>query len=210
LSEHGRIPAAIRNVAFPIARRGYEQRAVDAYVTRINRLIAELEATRSPRDAVAHALERTEEERTAILRQAHEAGAEVVAAAQLEAAELTNEARAEAADIVVNASAAADGAKAEADEHVAKAGAEAERIVADSRAQAAEQLRLGQEEIANLRDEAQAWLDELRTDTESVWSERRDLVDDLREIAARLQEAVSAAGTRPTVPLSSRHTRDHE
>jgi cell division septum initiation protein DivIVA len=71
-------------------------------------------------------------------------------------------------------------------------------------------LRLAQEEIANLRDEAQAWLDELRTDTESVWSERRDLVDELREIAARLQEAVSAADTRPTVPLSSRHTRDHE
>jgi DivIVA domain-containing protein len=210
LSEHGRIPAAIRNVAFPIARRGYERRAVDAYVTRINRLIAELEATRSPRDAVSHALERTGEERSAILTQAHETGAEIVAAAQREAEALTNEAKAEAADIVVNASTAADGAKADADEHVAKAGAEAERIVADSRAQAAEQVRLAQEEITNLRNEAQAWLNDLRTDTESVWSERRGLVDDLREIAARLQEAVSAAGTRPTVPVNSRHTRDHE
>ena len=200
MSEHGRIPAAIRNVAFPIARRGYERRAVDAYVTRINRLIAELEATHSPRDVVAHALERTEEERSAILTQAHETGAEVMAAAQLEAEAMTAEARAEAADIVVNASTAADGAKAEAGERVEKAGAEAERIVADSRAQAAEQLRLAREEIANLRNEAQAWLDELRTDTESVWSERCDLVHDLREIAARLQEAVSEAGTRPTVP----------
>jgi DivIVA domain-containing protein len=200
LSEHGRVPAAIRNVAFPIARRGYERRAVDAYVTRINRLIAELEATHSPRDAVAHALERTEEERNAILTQAHEIGAEIMAAAQREAEEMTAEARAEAADIVVNASTAADGAKAEAEEHVEKAGAEAERILADSRAQASEQLRLAQEEIANLRNEAQAWLDELRTDTESVWSERSDLVADLREIAARLQEAVSEAGTRPTVP----------
>jgi DivIVA domain-containing protein len=200
LSEHGRVPAAIRNVAFPIARRGYERRAVDAYVTRINRLIAELEATHSPRDAVAHALERTEEERSAILTQAHELGAEILAAAQREAEEMTAEARAEAADIVVNASTAADGAKADADEHVEKARAEAERIVADSRAQASEQLRLAQEEIANLRNEAQAWLDELRTDTESVWSERCDLVDDLREIAARLHEAVSEAGTRPTVP----------
>jgi DivIVA domain-containing protein len=200
LSEHGRVPAAIRNVAFPIARRGYERRAVDAYVTRINRLIAELEATHSPRDAVAHALERTEEERSAILTQAHELGAEIIAAAQREAEEMTAEARAEAADIVVNASTAADGAKADADEHVEKAGAEAERIVADSRAQAAEQLRLAQEEIANLRNEAQAWLDELRTDTESVWSERCDLVNDLREIAARLHDAVSEAGTRPTVP----------
>jgi DivIVA domain-containing protein len=199
LSEHGRIPAAIRNVSFPIERRGYERRAVDAYVTRINRLIAELEATRSPRDAVSHALERTEGERSAILTQAHEEGAEMVAAAQGQAEELTAAARAEAADVVVNASAAADAAKAEADEHVAKAEAEAERILADSRAQAAEQVRLAQEEIAKLRDEAQAWLGELRTDTENVWSERCDLVDDLREIAARLQEAVN-----------SRHTRDHE
>ena len=99
MSEHGRIPASIRNVSFPVARRGYEPRAVDAYVTQINRLIAELEATHSPRDAVAHALERTEEERSAILTEAHERGAEMVAAAQEQAEELTATARAEAADI---------------------------------------------------------------------------------------------------------------
>ena len=177
MSEHGRIPASFRNVSFPIARRGYEPRAVDAYVIRINRLIAELEATHSPRDAVAHALERTEEERSAILTEAHERGAEMVAAAQEQAEELTATARAEAADIVVNASTAADGAKAEADEHVAKAGAEAEQI-------------------ENLRNEAQAWLDELRADTEKVWTDRTDLVDDLRELAVRLQQAVSKSGTR--------------
>ena len=196
MSEHGRISASIRNVSFPVARRGYEPRAVDAYVTQINRLIAELEATHSPRDAVAHALERTEQERSAILTEAHERGAEMVAAAQEQAEELTATARAEAADIVVNASTAADGAKAEADEHVAKAGAEAEQIVADSRAQAAEQLRLAQEQIENLRNEAQAWLDELRADTENVWTERTDLVDDLRELAVRLQQTVSESGTR--------------
>ena len=208
MSEHGRIPASIRNVSFPVARRGYDPRAVDAYVTRINRLIAELEATRSPRDAIEHALERTEEERSAMLIEARETGAAIVDSAQREADELTNAARAEAADIVVNASSAADGAKAEADTHVAKAGAEAERIVADSRARAAEQLKEAQEQIESLRDEAQAWLDELRIDTQNVWSERRDLVDDLRELAARLQEAVSHAGS--TAPSNSRHTRDHE
>jgi DivIVA domain-containing protein len=196
LSEQRRVPAAIRNVAFPVARRGYDRRAVDAYVTRINRLIAELEATRSPRDAVEHALERTEEERSAMLVQARETAAQIIYSATREADELTNAARAEAADIVVNASTAADGAKADADEHVAQAGAEAERIVADSRAQAAEQVRLAREEIESLRAEAQAWLDDLRTDTENVWSERTDLVDDLRELAAQLQQAVSESGTR--------------
>jgi DivIVA domain-containing protein len=196
LSEQRRVPAAIRNVAFPVARRGYDRRAVDAYVTRINRLIAELEATRSPRDAVEHALERTEEERSAMLVQARETAAQIIYSATREADELTNAARAEAADIVVNASTAADGAKADADEHVAQAGAEAERIVADSRAQAAEQVRLAREEIESLRAEAQAWLDDLRTDTENVWNERTDLVDDLRELAAQLQQAVSESGTR--------------
>jgi hypothetical protein len=61
---------------------------------------------------------------------------------------------------------------------------------------AAEQLRLAQEQIENLRNEAQAWLDELRADTEKVWTERTDLVDDLRALAVRLQQAVSKSGTR--------------
>jgi DivIVA domain-containing protein len=191
LSEHRRVPAAIRNVAFPVAVRGYERRAVDAYVTRVNRAIAELEATRSPQDAVDRALERTQEERSNILAQARGRAADIAAAAHREAEKITAEARAEAADIVVNASADADRTKADADAHVAQAGVEAEQILADSRTEAAGQLRRAQEEITKLRNEAEEWLQELRADTETIWSERRDLVDDLREIAARLQAAVS-------------------
>jgi cell division septum initiation protein DivIVA len=194
LSEQRRVPAAIRTVAFPAARRGYERRAVDAYVTRINRLIAELEATRSPKDAVEHALERTQDERSAMLRQARETAAEIMETAQGEAEEITAAARADAANIVVDASTQADSSKAQADDYVAKARAEAEHIVAQARGEATEQLQRAQEEIAELREEAQAWLQELRIDTERIWNERRDLVDDLREIAARLQEAVSKTG----------------
>ena len=185
-------------LAFPIAVRGYERRAVDAYVTRVNRAIAELEATRSPQDAIDRALERTQEERSNILAQARGRAADIAATAHREAEKITAEARAEAADIVVNASAEADRTKADADAHVAQARVEAEQILADSQAEAAGQLQRAQEEIANLREEAQAWLRELRTDTERVWSERRGLVDDLREIAARLQQAASHvhAGTR--------------
>jgi DivIVA domain-containing protein len=198
--DHGRIPAAIRNVAFPIARRGYERRAVDAYVTRINRLIAELEATRSPRDAIAHALERTEDERNAMLTQAGETATEIVDSAQGDAETITAEARAEAANIVVDASTQADSSKTEADEYVAKARAEAEQIVAEAREAAAEQLQNAREEITKLREEGEAWLKELRADTERTWSERCDLVDELREISMRLQEAVSETGTRSTAP----------
>ena len=196
LSEHRRVPAAIRNVAFPIARRGYERRAVDAYVTRVNRLIAELEATRSPKDAVEHALERTQEGRSEIHRQARVTAAEIVDAAQREAEETRAAARAEAANIVVDASTQADGSKAEADEYVANARAEAEQIVSNARREAAEQLQHAQDEITKLRNEAEEWLQELRADTETIWSERSDLVDDLREIAARLQAAVSKTRKR--------------
>lgn len=200
LSTQRRIPAAIRNVAFPIARRGYEQRAVDAYVTRVNRLIAELEATRSPRDAVDHALARTEEERSAMLRDSRATAAEILAAAQEEAEQITSAARADAANMVVDASAQADGSKSEADAYVAKARAQADDIMAQARTDAAQQLEGAREEIANLRAEAQEWLQELRLDTERVWDERRRLVADLREIAARLEKAVAETDRRSTVP----------
>jgi DivIVA domain-containing protein len=191
-----RVPAAIRNVAFPSARRGYERHAVDEYVTRVNRLIAELEATRSPKDAVEHALERSQEERRAMLTQARETAVEIIDTAQREAEEITAAARAEAANIVVDASTQADESNVQADEYVAKARAEAEQIISAARREAAEQLQRAQDEIANLRNEAAEWLQELRADTDTIWRERRDLVDDLSEIAGRLQEAVSKTDTR--------------
>ena len=193
LNERQRVPAEIRTVSFPLSVRGYDRRAVDAYITRVNRLIAELEATRSPQAAVTHALEQVEEERAAILAQARQAAEEMTAGARQKAEEMTARARAEAADIVVNASAEADRTRDQADEHVAKARTEAEEIVAKSRTDAAEQLRRSQEEVAALREEAQTWLHELRIDTEAVWGERRKLLEDLREVAARLQNAASHA-----------------
>src|SRR5262245_46662202 len=187
-----RVPSAIRNVAFPVVRRGYERRAVDAYVTRINRLIAELEATHSPRDAVEHALERTEDERDTILARARETAAQIIDAAEREAEELLAAARAEAADIVVDASAQADSSKAEATDYVAKA-----------QTDAADQLQRAQDEIASLRNEAQEWLQELRADTERVWNERRELVEDLRGMASRLQEAITEIRRRSRDAASS-------
>jgi DivIVA domain-containing protein len=191
LNERQRVPAEIRTVSFPVSVRGYDRRAVDAYVTRVNRLIAELEATRSPQAAVRHALDEVEEERAALLGQARQAAEEITAGAQQKAEEMTARARAEAADIVVNASAEAEGTRDQADEHVAEARTEAEEILAKSRTDAAEQFRRSQEEVAALREEAQAWMHELRIDTEAVWGERRALLDDLREVAVRLQKAAS-------------------
>src|SRR6266496_5790229 len=78
------VPAAIRDVSFPTAGRGYERRAVDSYVNQVNRLIAELEVGRSPQTAVRHALDRVGEQTKALLQQARETAEEITASAREE------------------------------------------------------------------------------------------------------------------------------
>jgi DivIVA domain-containing protein len=55
-------PLAEVAVDFPIALRGYDRVAVDAYVERTAQLVAELQSIRSPESAVRRALERVGEE----------------------------------------------------------------------------------------------------------------------------------------------------
>jgi DivIVA domain-containing protein len=202
VSQPRRVPEDVRSVAFPVSGRGYNRRAVDAYVTRVNRAIAELEATRSPQSAVEHALEQTEVQRSRILEEARTTAVGIIEAAERAAEEMISAAKGEAVSIVVNASDAADRMKAEADEHVTMASKEAERILADAGTEAANQLQRTREEIEVLRNEAEAWMRELRLDTNAIWGERRDLLEDLREIAARLQKAVSYSADQgaPTKP----------
>src|SRR3979411_1721285 len=57
---------------FPLALRGYDRLAVDAYVKRTTQLVAELQATRSPEAAVRRALERIGEQVSSVLQRAHE------------------------------------------------------------------------------------------------------------------------------------------
>jgi DivIVA domain-containing protein len=191
-----RVPAEIRNVSFPVSARGYDRRSVDAYIIRVNRLIAELEATRSPGAVLRHALEEAEEQTDAIIQQAREMAAEITSGAWKEAEEITARAKAEAADIVVNADAEADRARAAADAYVAKAADEAKEVLVGSQKEAADRLQRSEKQIAELWEEAETWLRQLRADAEAVWEERRALLDDVREIAARLEKAASIAAAR--------------
>lgn len=207
MRERRRIPADFRNVSFPAAVRGYERRAVDIYVARVNRVIAELEATHSPEAAIRHALHRAEEETRGTLQQARERAQELTAAARQRADEILARAKAEAANIVVDASTQADQArfeadayvakaKAEADQHVTKARADAEGILAEARREAKEQLQRSRDEVAAVREQAEAWAVEFFADTEAMWKERRELLDDLRELATRLATAAKSATAR--------------
>src|SRR5258705_8552840 len=90
------VPQDILDVSFPVAVRGYDRRSVDAYIKRVNRVIAELKVRSSPPAAVRHALEQAEDKVQGLLQAAREAAEEITASAQHEAEESTARAKAEA------------------------------------------------------------------------------------------------------------------
>ena len=212
------VPTDLLDVSFPVSVRGYDRRAVDAHIKRVNRVIAELKVRSSPPAAVRHALEQAGEKVQGLLQAAREAAEEITASARLEAEESTARAKAETAELVVNTSAEADRVKAEADElianarteaddAVAKAKAEADGILADasaeaqaslarSRAEADERLQQLQEELASLQAQAEARMREIRADTEAIWKERRELLEDIRGMASGLVDSADAAAAR--------------
>jgi DivIVA domain-containing protein len=193
----------IRNVSFPSSVRGYDRSAVDGYVKRVNRVIAELEMRSSPRAAVRHALEQVGEQTTGILQRARETAEEITASARREAEEATARAKAEAADIVLNANTESDRASAEADRLIATAKAEAGQILAEARAEAEKLLARTQEEVAALREEGEVRLRELHADIAATWKERRELLDDVRGIATKLEQAAVRAAARVPPPASA-------
>jgi DivIVA domain-containing protein len=212
------VPQDILDVSFPVSLRGYDRRAVDAYTQRVNRVIAELKVRASPPAAVRHALDQAEEKVQGLLKAAREAAEELAASARREAEESTARAKAEAAELVVNTSAEADRVKAEADElianartvadtTVAEAKAEAGELLADARAEAQstlaraqaeadERLQRLQEELAALREEAGTRMREVEADTETVWNERSELLEDIRRMAGGLVDLANAAAAR--------------
>jgi DivIVA domain-containing protein len=212
------VPAEVRDVSFPHAVRGYDRAAVDAYVKRVNHLIAELEMSRSPRSAVRHALDRATEEVSGILQRAQETAEEITSSARKEAEENTARTGAQAAKLLVDASDTADRTRTEADEVLAKARAEAEKSLATAKAEAekalataraeaeeilsrsrtegGERLQRSEKEIAVRRELAEVRMRDLLADPKSVWENRRDLLDDISGMAARLAELASEAAAR--------------
>jgi DivIVA domain-containing protein len=202
-----RVPAEIRNVSFPVSVRGYDRHAVDAYVARVNRVIAELEVSRSPQAAVRHALDRVGEQTITILNEARESAEKIADAAREEAEANIAEAKAHAADLVVSASAQAEqdraegqrivaASKTEAEGIISGARAEAAKALAEARTKAAERLEETEAEIAAAQERAEARIRELDTDTSAVWNERDVLLDEIHGLATRLQQVASNAASR--------------
>src|SRR5882724_11793687 len=154
------VPAEILNVSFPAAVRGYDRRAVDAHIKRVNRLIAEIKAGASPRAAVRHALEQTEQQVSGLLERARETADEITATARREAETEADGIRAKAAELLVNANAEADATKTEAEKLLADSKAEAETGLAKARAEAEDILVRSRLEAENTVKGAQGEADE--------------------------------------------------
>ena len=212
------VPQDILDVSFPVAVRGYDRHAVEAYVKRVNRVIAELKVSASPPAAVRHALDQAQEKVEALLHAAREAGEEITTSARREADETISRAKTEAADLMVNTSAEADRVGAEAEGLLAKARTDAEAAVAEAKSNANEivseatasaqetraraqedaEERRGrlQDELAALQKHARTRLEEIEAETEAIWNRRTQLLDDVRGMANTLVELANTAAAR--------------
>lgn len=126
----------IRDVSFPIVMRGYDRAAVDAYVTRVNRIIAELQVSRSPHSAIRHALDQMSEETKGILERAHQSAEDIAARSRAQADDRVQRAEHEARALIDDAEARVRALDADAD----SVRQERNRLLEDVRA-VAEELR---------------------------------------------------------------------
>jgi len=102
-TQHDPRLAEVRDVAFPVALRGYEREAVDAYVKLVNRLISDLEASRSPDAAVRRALDQVGEETSGILQRAQDTATDITARSRASADDRIREAEREARALTADA-----------------------------------------------------------------------------------------------------------
>jgi DivIVA domain-containing protein len=212
------VPQDVLDVSFPVSVRGYDRRAVDAYVKRVNRVIAEVKVSASPPAAVRHALDQAQEKVEGLLQAAREAAEEITTSARQAADESIARAKTEAADLMVNTSAEADRLKAEANDLLANAQAEAEAAVAKAKADASdivseasteaqdtraraqaeadEGRRQLEADLTELREQAQTQMVEIQADTDSISDRRSQLLDDIRAMANGLLELANTAAAR--------------
>jgi DivIVA domain-containing protein len=120
--------AEVRDVDFPIAMRGYERAAVDAYVSRVNRLLAELQITAAPESAIRHALDEVADETRGLLERAHETAEEITARSRSKADDREQLAEREAEQVRQAADEYSHEIREAAEKHLRALQADAERV----------------------------------------------------------------------------------
>ena len=133
----------LRDAEFPVALRGYDREAVNAYIDRVAELVEDLAATRSPQVAVNRALQDLGEETAGILRQAQDTARQMTERSETEARERLEEADREARQL-----------RDEAAAHVRRLDEDADRIW-EERQRLIENTRSLAESLVKLADDAE-------------------------------------------------------
>lgn len=134
---------------FPLAVRGYDRGAVDAFVQEVTGIVADLESRQTRESVVQRALEEVGEQTAAILQRAHET---------------------------------------------------ADEIAARSRAQAEGRLQRAEREAEMMREQADAYSEQIVVDTRLLWEERQRLIQDIRQLADEVLATAEDAAERVALP----------
>jgi DivIVA domain-containing protein len=134
---------------FPLAVRGYDRHAVDAFVQEVLELVSDLEGRQTRESVVQRALDEIGEETAGILQRAHET---------------------------------------------------ADEIAARSRAQAEGRIQRAEREADLLRQQADAYSEQIVLDTRILWEERQRLIQDIRQLADEVLATAEDASERVALP----------
>jgi cell division septum initiation protein DivIVA len=165
-------------VRFSTGLPGYNRKQVDEHMTRVNRILAELQITAAPESAIRHALAQVSEETTSLLQSAQQTAEEITSRSRSEADERLERAAQQAQE---QRDAAADEAK-----HVREAAAQ----------EALEVRETAQREADEIREAAEARVRELEADAQAIAGERVRLIEGLRELTRGLDAYLDAAEQR--------------
>src|SRR2546425_937873 len=192
--------AEVREADFPVALRGYDRAAVDRYVEKVNRVIAELELSSSPESAVRHALEEVSEETSGLLPRAYETAEEITARSRAKADDRLQQAEQEAKNLRNAAAREAqetrETAQRETRELRESAGREVYELRETAAREAQEARATAQREVEEMRAAAETRVRELDRNAEAIWRERRRFIDDMRTVAQQQLEIADAADAR--------------
>jgi DivIVA domain-containing protein len=190
----------IRAVDFPTGLRGYDRAAVDRYVNKVNRLIAELEISASPESVIRRALEEVSEETRGLLEQAQESAEQITARSRSRADDRLQQALREAEEVRAAAVREAQEMRDAAERETQAQREEAAREAGDLRETAireANELRATTgREAEEVRAAATARVNELDRAAEEIGKERWRLIDDMTAVAQQQLEIAQAAAAR--------------
>ncbi len=190
-------PVAAVHADFPVALRGYDRLAVDAYVRQTSQIVAELQATRSPEAAVRRALERVGEQISGILQRAHDTAEEITSQSRREGEERLEHARIEAAEIVASANQRVKDLDADTD----RIWIERHRIVDDARELA--------QQLTALADGAAARFPEVAPEQTVAYAEEEPGTEAIADDVGATTPLEPFGDDGPDVAAEEDETREH-